>query len=394
MGCQIFLLCLLSLPYLSKAQSMRVGVFTAYKLQLIEAAYHNGSFLIVADGQSFGAILPNEYVSLRKTSDAKVELKHGVKLLGRFREVQLKPTKTNFALRWRAMQPSLKERRYQGAFNIKVKNGHLLIINEVDMDTYLMGVVESEGGGGKPLEYYKAQAVISRTYAIKHQNKHAKEGYHLCDQVHCQAYHNMLRFTDDIATAVNATSGSYLVQKQNGELVDGYFHANCGGQTSQVSYVWNNDIPYLIPFKDPFCTHTPQATWEKRIPKLEWQKFLVNKYHYPIHDPIYGSVIFNFEQNERKAFYISPHLGVPLRDIRAHFNLRSTFFSCYPDGNDVVLKGRGYGHGIGMCQEGAMEMARQGFHFEQILNYYFRGVKVENDLYHLHFRHPNLQPFE
>jgi stage II sporulation protein D len=87
-------------------------------------------------------------------------------------------------------------------------------------------------------------------------------------------------------------------------------------------------------------------------------------------------MIFNFEQNERKAFYIHPVFGIPLRDLREEFNLKSTYFSCYPEGNEVVIKGRGFGHGVGLCQEGAMKMARSGLDFEQIMKFYFPGSDV------------------
>ena len=68
-------------------------------------------------------------------------------------------------------------------------------------------------------------------------------------------------------------------------------------------------------------------------------------------------------------------MGIPLRDIRFHFKLKSTYFSCFPDGEMVVLKGRGFGHGVGMCQEGAMSMANKGFDYKKIIRHYFDGVE-------------------
>jgi stage II sporulation protein D len=87
-------------------------------------------------------------------------------------------------------------------------------------------------------------------------------------------------------------------------------------------------------------------------------------------------MIFTFNQPERIAFYQSPSLGVPLRDLRTEFQLKSTFFSCYPEGLDVVVRGKGVGHGVGLCQEGAMKMAKYGFSFQQISLYYFPGLKL------------------
>lgn len=367
------------------AQVLDVGVFRANSISRIDFSYHNGSYIIQGDTTYCGAILPNEYVSLRKTSNGKVELKHGVKLLGRFDTIQLKPTGTGFALRLNPKAPVLKQRRYMDGFKIYASSKDLVIVNQVKMDNYLAGVVESEGGGGKHIEYYKAQAVISRTYALKHLHKHKEEGFMLCDQVHCQAYYNMLRFTPTIRQAVKETRGEYIIDTVTGQLIEGYFHANCGGQTSHASYVWNKDISYLQPFKDTFCIHTPQATWQKKILKKEWRDFLVNNYHYPIEDSVYASLIYTFEQEDRKAFFISPHLGIPLRDLRYHFKLKSTFFSCYPDGAYVVLNGRGFGHGIGLCQEGAMGMANKGYTYYQILSHYFDGIQLVNRIHELFF---------
>lgn len=361
----------------SSAQEVNIGVYRAHTIQRIDFAYYNGSYMIHADTLSFGAILPNEFVSLRKTSDNKIELKHGVRLLGRFNQVDLIPTDKDFALRLRPRYPVLKERKYRDAFKVILGEKGLTIVNVVTYKNYLGGVVESEGGGGKHIEYYKAQAVLSRTYALKHIDRHQSEGFNLCDQVHCQAYHNMLIYTDDIKKAVIATQGEFILDTATKQLVDGYFHANCGGQTSRSDYVWKKDITYLQPFKDTFCIHTRQANWEKKILKSEWRSFLVNNYFYPISDSIYRSKIYDFEQIDRKAFYISPHLGIPLRDIRYHFKLKSTLFSCYPEGKYVVLKGRGFGHGIGLCQEGAMNMANHGISYREILSFYFEGIAFQ-----------------
>ena len=87
-------------------------------------------------------------------------------------------------------------------------------------------------------------------------------------------------------------------------------------------------------------------------------------------------MMYTFNQPQRKAFYIHPSLGIPLRDLREEFGLKSTFFSCFPEGDEVVLRGRGFGHGVGLCQEGAMKMARSGYTFDQIITFYFPGAVV------------------
>jgi len=354
---------------------MRIGVLRDYDVKRILFSYNDGSYSIFGDTTNFGAILPNEFVDVIYTSNQRVELKKGVVSLGTFKKVALIETRSGFSITLTSREPVVKERKYKNDFEITAGAKGLTIVNMVDMNNYLGGVVESEGGGGKELEYYKVQALMSRTYALKYIRKHETEGFHLCDRVHCQAYHAMLRFTPVIDEAVRTTEGMVMEDEHN-ELVDAYFHANCGGQTSEAEYVWNTNVPYLNTFRDTFCIYTKQATWEKRIPQQQWADFLVSRYNYPLGDSIYGPLIFSFNQPERMAFYHSASLGIPLRDLRQQFNLRSTFFSTYPEGMELVVRGRGFGHGVGLCQEGAMRMAKYGYNYHQIAVYYFPGIHL------------------
>jgi stage II sporulation protein D len=356
---------------------MRVGVLRDYEVKRIVFAYADGSYNVYGDSTQFATLLPSEFVELSLTADGRISLKLGVSEIATVSKVSLIATKPNTSLVYSCKTPQIKERKYKDDIEITVGSKGLTVVNLVDMNNYLGGVVESEGGGGKELEYYKVQALMSRTYALKYRGKHEKEGFDLCDRTHCQAYHYQLRFTALIDSAVRQTSGMVMVDQHN-RLVDAYFHANCGGQTSEPDFVWNSKVAYLNAFKDTFCIYTKQATWEKRIPQDQWRDFLVKNYHYPIDDSIVGPMIYTFNQPDRSAFYHYPWLGIPLRDIREEFGLKSTFFNCYPEGTDVVLRGRGYGHGVGLCQEGAMKMAKYKYSYLQIALYYFPGVRIVN----------------
>jgi stage II sporulation protein D len=359
----------------SFAQQLRIGLFREYATKKISFSYNNGSYSIFADSLDFGAILPNEFIDL-SIENGKVHLKKGATDIGDFETVFLIQNNLKTSLTLNVKSPLLKLRKYEGDFEITVREKNLSIVNLVDMDTYLAGVVESEGGGGRQIEYYKVQALMSRTYALKYLGKHKKEGFDLCDRVHCQAYHNMLIYTPIIDSAVVKTHDLVMLD-ENGKLIDAYFHANCGGQTSEPQDVWNERINYLETFKDTFCIYTKQANWEKRVSQEDWRDFLVSKYNFPISDSTIAKRMFTFQQTQRLAFYINPIFGIPLRDLREHFNLKSTFFSCYPENEDVVITGRGFGHGVGLCQEGAMKMAKSGFNFQQIAFYYFPGIVIE-----------------
>lgn len=217
--------------------------------------------------------------------------------------------------------------------------------------------------------------MISRTYAMKYWSKHKENGYNLCDRVHCQAYLHHRSATVTIDSAVHQTRGLVMID-QAGDLYPTYFHANCGGQTSEPHYVWNEEIPNLCSFKDTFCIHTQQAKWEKRIPKEQWTKFLVDKYNFPIWDSVSNELLQHFVQEQRSAFYLHPIYGIPLRDLREQFKLKSTFFDVDMEGEEMVLHGRGFGHGVGLCQEGAMNMAKKGYSFDQILGYYYPEMRL------------------
>jgi stage II sporulation protein D len=375
---------LLNCSFFAFSQQMQIGLFRDYKINRLVAAYNVGSYSIYADTTNLGSILPNEFVDVTVEGNL-LRLKVGVIDKGLFSNILLIQNNlgSSITLDPKSSQ-TIKSRKYEENISLTATKNVLTIVNLVDIDNYLSGVVESEGGGSQTIEYYKVQALISRTYALKYVGRHSKEGFSLCDGVHCQAYHSMLRFTPIIREAVHSTTGSVLLDENN-QLIDAYFHANCGGQTCEPDYVWNNSVPYLTTFIDTFCIYTKQATWEKRIAKPIWDNYFVSQFNYPIQDSVWKEKLYSFKQEVRKAFYLTPALGIPLRDIRSKFGLKSTFFSTHLEGEEVVVEGRGYGHGVGLCQEGAMKMSRLGYDYKQIAKFYFPGAKVidlpENDFF-------------
>lgn len=355
-------------------QEQSIGVLRDHKVKRITFSQHLGSYAIQADNSSIGTLGAQEFIEVELIG-GKLSLKYNTISQGSFSKIKI-IAQGNGTLALISKVPSVRERKYQDNFEISVVNGQMAIVNKVSMENYLCGVIESEGGGGRHAEYYKVQAVMSRTYALKNKSRHSKDGFDLCDGVHCQAYHNMLRYTPEIRTAVRASEGDVLVDNRN-NLVSTYFSANCGGEVCDASIVWNTSVSHVEPFIDTFCVHTAQAKWTMRIPQSSFRNFLVKQYGYPIEDSIMAAQIFNFDQENRKAFYIHPCLGIPLRDLRQEFKLKSTFFNAHPEGNDVVLEGRGFGHGVGLCQEGAMNMAIHNFTYKQIAEFYFNEVSVK-----------------
>lgn len=366
------------------AQTMSIGVLRHVKTTKIELKVIEGTYQVVGDGFRALELTKTDAITLEVNSNNRVRVTQNNNLVGNYKELKITSPSKGDVMRLNNLAPKVTPREYHGDFLIS-NDGVLKIINAVDMNYYLAGVVACEGGPGHTEAFYRVQAIISRTYALKYLDKHKKEGFQLCDQVHCQAYHQRQIFSPEISRAVFETGGMVLSDSKN-RLIDAFFYANCGGQTCDASYVWNNSVSYLIPFRDTFCVRTTQARWTAKIPKEKWVEFLVDNYHYPIFDSTYRAKVFHFVQEDRKAFFHGSALGIPLRDIRQEFKLKSTFFSCYEHEDHLLVEGFGYGHGVGLCQEGAIEMGKRGYHFTQILSYYYPGVVVrlleKSDYFH------------
>ncbi|MGQ9619455.1 MAG: SpoIID/LytB domain-containing protein [Bacteroidales bacterium] len=263
--------------------------------------------------------------------------------------------------------------KYSGGLYCFPDMGSILLINECEIEEYIAGAVKTEGGKGKSEEYFKAQAVITRTYTYRNMNRHETDGFNLCDDTHCQAFHGI---TDDqvIINAVNHTKGMVIVTPDS-NLIISAFHSNCGGQTSPSGYVWMLSLPYLNGVTDPYCTDSKNAEWEKKISTREWYNILsANGYH----GESPSASHFVFRQNSRMMNYTTGTFSMPFNVLRNELGLRSAWFSVYEAGDSLLLKGRGYGHGVGLCQEGAMVMAEKGVKYEEIIKFYYQGVEIIN----------------
>ncbi len=374
----LFFIALFFLMRTGYSQELDIGIMRDYSLGTVEISHNEGNYAIYNDTVLITNIWEGQSILFKRSGD-QIKVVKADKTLGFYDSVSVVSMAENNSVKIQCLAPSSKKkRRYKDNFILTPEGTtEMRVINRVQMANYLGGVIESEGGGGKPLEYYKVQAILSRTYVLGHLSKHRKEGFQVCDRVHCQAYHNMLIYTPTIADAVKETRGVVMLNDKL-RLAEGFFFANCGGQTSEADFVWNVPVPHCKSVLDTFCTSSIQATWTKEIDALEWKNYLIKEFGYPVNDSVFGDLIYTFSQMSRKAFYLYPQLGIPLRDLRTHFRLKSTWFSCKKVGNMVVLNGKGFGHGVGVCQEGAMGMARNGFNAAEILNFYFTGIKLMN----------------
>jgi len=247
----------------------------------------------------------------------------------------------------------------------------LWLINEVELEHYVAGVVQAEAGIAKNGEFYKVQAVAVRTYTLQNLEKHAEEGYQLCDQTCCQVYKGRCANTE-IMISTSKTAGQVLTDTA-GNLITAVFHSNSGGQTANSEDVWGKSLPYLRSVNDPYSVSQTSYSWTKTLSKSEWLDYLKKNFNYPVSDAREVAKVTHFTQSSRQVF-LTGNIG--LRKIREDLGLRSTFFDISEQGDKVVFSGRGFGHGVGLSQEGAINMARQGFSYTDILKYYYLGIRI------------------
>jgi len=260
-------------------------------------------------------------------------------------------------------------REYYGNLVVSSDIESLMVINIIDTERYLSGVVLAEAGFRGNVEYFKTQAMLARTYLYLNINRHTLDGYNLCDNIHCQAYHGRAE-VQVISDALNATRDLVLVNADS-FLVFTPFHSNCGGQTQSSENVWLTSMQHLSGVVDPYCSQSRNARWVREIEVEKWISYL--------HEHGYRHLDNNellFKQLGRKRDYTAGSFSYPLINLRQDWGLKSTFFSTRLEGNTIILEGRGYGHGVGLCQEGARVMSERGFKMEQIINFYFQGLRI------------------
>jgi stage II sporulation protein D len=355
------------------AQPVRISLYNDLSLQTVVISISGDSYRLVCDGQTLMEPSGNDAFYLTLVS-GQIIVRNKLKPLGAFSELKLISLKNGSYVNLSPIVPKANSRQYIGSLHISVAYNRISIINEVEPNDYIAGVVEAEAGTNATIEFYKAQSVLVRTYLYGHINKHESEGFNLCDGVHCQAYKGQSTKNPLIRKATIATSGLVALYNDS-TYITAAFHANCGGYTESAQNAWLTGKDYLVPVKDPFCQNSPAARWEKTIPMEQWRQYLKN--HSLKSATRVPYIDFSIVNTERAQYYIIKKDSIPYKQIRSDFQLKSSFFSISVTENELTFKGRGYGHGVGLCQEGAIQMAKVGYTFEEILKYYFKGIKIE-----------------
>ncbi|MBN1591700.1 MAG: SpoIID/LytB domain-containing protein, partial [Candidatus Coatesbacteria bacterium] len=270
--------------------------------------------------------------------------------------------------------------RYRGYVTISNDSGRLKVINVLPLGWYLASVIGAEMPGYATLEALKAQSVVSRSYLLHRVCAEDAPFPPVCDSVMSQVYKGASTESPLTIQAVQETAGLVLIHE--GKPVDACFSASSGGHTASAGDVWTEEVPYLSGKDDPFSAGGEYGEWSFEISTDECEE-LIKKAGYNIGE-LRDILIMRPDSSGRASRLVlcgskgnALVRGTDLRMLLGSRRLRSTMFAISRTPSGYKFEGRGYGHGVGLSQEGACRMARAGRSCEQILEFYFTGVKLE-----------------
>ncbi|HBO85158.1 MAG TPA: hypothetical protein DD641_09400 [Deltaproteobacteria bacterium] len=281
----------------------------------------------------------------------------------------------------------VNNRPFRGEIEVAAGDKGFLVINDLDIEMYLVGLINHEISSKWHTEVIKAQSVIARTYALHQKKKNIRNIYHLEGTVMGQVYSGSITEDETALEAVQDTAGEVLTY--NGELALAVYHSNAGGYTEASKNVWQKDYLYLQSVESPYDILSPGFDWELTVSSFDLLNALKNA-GYKVGE-IEGIVPVEKTSTGRITKLRLIHkggklemTGEELRRIIGYDRLKSTRFEIrhiLAGGEDREVKsfnftGRGSGHGVGLSQWGAKGMAEDGYSYKEILKHYYKGVEV------------------
>ncbi len=317
---------------------------------------------------------------------------------------------------------------FLGTLRLKVESDKIVAINELPVEQYLASVISSEMKATAGIELLKAHAVISRSWLLaqmrrREENKQQKDGFFsfvkkddelirwydredhtlfdVCADDHCQRYQGITKQTSQaVEQALKATYGQILCYGD--EICDARFSKCCGGVTEEFQYCWEDTPkPYLVSVKDPFCNTNDKAIlsqvlndydletndfyrWQVEYSAKELTKLVNEKLKddfgevvdlVPVERGKSGRIWKLKIVGTKKTLTIGKELEI--RRVLSESHLYSSAFEVEKTATGFRLKGRGWGHGVGLCQIGAAVMGQKGYNYNEILLHYYQGAEVK-----------------
>ena len=267
---------------------------------------------------------------------------------------------------------------YRGKIELHNVSGKIYVINILDLEEYLYSVVPSEMPASWNIESLKSQAVASRTYAYYFLLKNkGKNIYDLDSTTNFQVYKGISAETESSIEAVNKTYG--IIMTYNNEPIIAYYHSTSGGKTSDDSDVWPaSNLPYLKSVECSYGKDSPHNEWKITLSMNEITSALNKKYN-----NIGQITKISFKKhNDRIVEVTVQHTngtvtltGNEFRLLIDPQKLKSTYVTLTKEKDQFLISGKGWGHGIGMCQWGAKGRGEHGFNYEDILKHYYKDIK-------------------
>lgn len=304
-----------------------------------------------------------------------------------------------------------QDQKFAGSLIFIAEGDKVTAINRVGLEDYLLSVISSEMRAGASLEFLKAHAVISRSWVMaRMRDRRDPSGaesavphkhFDVCADDHCQRYQGLsMAAGDTVRKAIDQTWGQVLSYK--GRICDARFSKCCGGRTELFSTCWEDrDYPYLQSVEDPWCDCKDTAVlsqvlndydletvdfhdWEQRYTVDGLSELVRSRTGTdygtitalePVERGVSGRIKYLRIVGTKCTGVIGKELAI--RRALSTSHLKSSAFEAEFKDGVVVLKGRGWGHGVGLCQIGAAVMATKGYNYKEILNYYYKGADID-----------------
>lgn len=276
---------------------------------------------------------------------------------------------------------SINRHRFRGDVTfIRTAENRITVVNSINIEDYIKGVLYHEVSHHWPMESLKAQAVAARTYAIFSMGTGAGKDFDVTNDIYSQVYggKNSERYRTGLA--VDRSAGEVLVYKK--KILPAYFHATCAGMTEDAKDLWNIDTPPLKGVPCLFCQDSPHMRWNKNFRLRDIQDSLNKRGHkiglikdIAIVERNRSGRIKTLKITDRENLTLTIS-GKDFREVVGPNILKSNNYEITMKGYYVDVAGRGWGHGVGFCQWGARGMALQQFNYKQILSYYYPGADI------------------
>lgn len=274
------------------------------------------------------------------------------------------------------------DRWYRGRTLVVPTAKGITAVNYVDLEQYLYSVLGGEMNGTWPQEALKAQAVAARSYALYQRQRSGNGTFDVGDTPAWQVYDGVEDESTGTIAAVNATAGQVLTY--SGQIIEAVFHSSAGGCTENVEDVWVQKLPYLRSVKNDYDRGAPVYEWTKSLSRSEISSLIagvgnVMSFEIEKQTPVCERVV------SMKVIGDAGTRTLSGDDLRSALGLKSTLFKIVPDASkskdessvgSFQIVGRGFGHGLGMSQWGAYNMAQRGANYQQILSQYYQNTTL------------------